>query len=102
MKIDALPVNNVVKRNETEVVQKNEVGYKLIGKQRKIAGLTLFQCNKETGEVKPCETVNTVSIQFGLPAYKSSLYTDGDHAYVQALNQTNAERKFRKARLLVK
>ena len=39
-----------------EQVQKQQKEFHLLGKTRRIAGLTLFSYNKETGEVKVAAT----------------------------------------------
>lgn len=84
-----------------EQVAKKQKEYKLIGKQRKVAGHTLFEFNKTTKEIKPAdihrESVLSVS---GKPTYKTRIDVREGCFYLQALNIKNAERKLRKLRML--
>lgn len=47
-----------------EQVQKQQQEFHLLGKTRRIAGLTLFSYNKETGEVKVAATEKSIEIDY--------------------------------------
>lgn len=77
-----------------EQQQKKKAEYKLIGKVRRISGLTLFSYNKETKVLKPAEVEKEVSLHFdGMPRYKDKVKTETNCIYFQALNIKSAKKR---------
>jgi hypothetical protein len=75
---------------QTEQVQQKEHEYKLIGRQRKRAGHTLFSFNYKTGEVKKAPVQYEVQVGLnGHPIRKSKLVVEPYCIYRQALNIKN-------------
>lgn len=74
-----------------EQVQKEKQEFHLLGKTRRIAGLTLFSYNKETGEVKVAELVKSKSVDFRTkkPTENSKVMIEKNCIYGQALNKKN-------------
>ena len=64
----------------------------MIYQMRRIKGLTLFEFNKITKELKPA----TIKYEIG----KSKVVYQKDCLYLQALNLNNAKRKLQKLNLL--
>lgn len=85
-----------------EQVAKKQKEYKLIGKQRKVAGHTLFEFNKKTKEIKPADIRREciLNAETGEPIYKTKTDIHEDCFYLQALNVKNAEKKLRKLGML--
>lgn len=84
-----------------EQVAKQQKEYHLIGKQRKIAGHTLFEFDKRTKEIRPAAIAReAVMLMNGGVQYKTRTDIHNDCFYLQALNIKNAEKKLRKLGLL--
>ncbi len=82
---------NTERLTKTEVNQKQQKEYKLIGKARKVPGHTLFSFNKKSKEIKVAEMNSSVSIGFNnKPVYCNKILIEKDCIYVQALNKKNA------------
>ncbi len=70
---------------------------KLIGRKRLVKGLTLFEVNTTTGEIKPAEVKNWMYYEKDKPAKpKHSVVTNPKCIYIQALNKQNAAKKLLK------
>ena len=74
-----------------EQVQKQQQEFHLIGKTRRIAGLTLFSYNKETGEVKVAATEKSIKIDYKTkkPVENAKVVVEKNCIYGQALNKKN-------------
>ena len=88
-------------RQENVIKKKHE--YHLIGRQRKVAGHTLFEFNRETKEILPAELKRTVYTDFGTgrPVFEARAHVKQNCFYIQALNKKNAEKKLRKIGVLI-
>lgn len=64
MEIDQLPVRDNLPAEQLEYLQKQQREFKYVGKMKKVAGHTLFSYNRKTGEIKPAQFVNKVSLGF--------------------------------------
>lgn len=70
-----------------EQVDKKQKEYHLIGRQRKVAGHTLFEFNRKTKEIRPADISRTVIVGMdGNPRYKTKTDAHQDCFYLQALN----------------
>jgi len=86
-------------RQEQVVKKDNE--FHLIGKQRKVAGHTLYEFNKATKEIKPAAVNRRVIVNVkGKEMYVNKTVIHKGCFYLQALNVNNAKRKLRKLGLL--
>lgn len=83
-----------------EQVAKKQKEYKLIGKQRKVPGHTLFEFNKKTKEIRPAQVTREQIWTEKGPISRTRTDIHEDCFYVQALNKQNAEKKLRKIGLL--
>lgn len=85
-----------------ELRQKKQQEYRLIGKQRKVKGHTLFEFNRETKEIRPADVAHTAYIDVctGRPVYKNRADIKQGCFYIQALNKKNAQKKLRKLGML--
>lgn len=85
-----------------EQVAKKQKEYHLIGKQRKVAGHTLFEFDRQTKEIRRADIAHTAYIDAGTgkPVYKNRVDIKQGCFYIQALNVKNAEKKLRKLGLL--
>lgn len=90
-------IDKIQKKDEKpriEANQKKQQEYRLIGKERRIAGHTLFSFNTVTGEVKAAQIERKAQIGFnGEPIFKTEVKTEKDCIYFQALNLKNAKKK---------
>lgn len=83
-----------------EEQQKKEV--KMIGQQRKIPGLTLFEFNKKTGAIKPATykkqsiEINSLVPKKNAVAFHHKVEINEECFYIQALNSKSAIKKLKK------
>ena len=77
-------------KEDTEVQQKKQQEYKLVGRARRISGHTMFSYNMETGEVKRAilETCDTVLFN-GKALHPNKIQVERNCYYEQALNEKN-------------
>lgn len=85
--------------------RQQEKQIKLIGKQRKVPGLTLWEFNEKTKELKPATYKPiAVFISSSLTSTETTrtfrCVVNENCLYFQALNQNNALKKLKKAKLL--
>ena len=84
-----------------EQVAKKQKEYKLIGKQRKVPGHTLFEFNKKTHEIRPAQVTRDAALTTtGKPVFHTRTDIHEDCFYLQALNIKNAEKKLKKLGML--
>lgn len=102
--MNIVPTTSQEREDATRVEQvaKKQKEYKLIGKQRKVAGHTLFEFNRKTKEIKPADIRRECIIDAGTgnPIYKTKTDVHEGCFYLQALNIKNAEKKLRKLGML--
>ena len=91
-----------VLRDRTEIKKKQEQHYHLIGSVRRVAGHTAFSFNRVTGELKRADLKKEVQVSMnGTPHYSTKICVEKDCIYFQALNMRSAEKKLRKAGIVV-
>ena len=102
--MNIVPTTSQEREDATRVEQvaKKQKEYKLIGKQRKVAGHTLFEFNRKTKEIKPANTYRECIIDAGTgnQIHITKAYVHEGCFYLQALNIKNAEKKLRKLGIL--
>ena len=102
--MNIVPTTSYEREDATRVEQvaKKQKEYKLIGKQRKVAGHTLFEFNRKTKEIKPADIHRecVFDAATGNPIYKTKTDVHDGCFYIQALNIKNAEKKLRKLGML--
>lgn len=93
---------DITRENEVQDLQgvrieqqkKQDKEYRLIGKVKRIAGLTLFSYNTVTKELKKAEMQRNVSIGFdGKPVFTNKATKEKDCIYFQALNVKSAKKR---------
>lgn len=91
MEIFEFAKTNVPNTQSTEVVQKEKKKheYKLIGRARRIPGLTMFSVNLITGEIKeaPVEKCKILDFKTQKPIQNAKISIEKDCIYRQALNK---------------
>ena len=94
--------NDQMTKQEIEAQQKKQHELKLIGHQKKIAGLTLFSYNLRTGEVKIAPTSREVVVDLKTlkPVKKEKIVIEPNCIYRQALNRKNFIKKLHKLGIL--
>lgn len=84
-----------------EQVAKKQQEYHLIGKQRKVAGHTLYEFDKITKQIRPAVIDRKAILQMdGSIKAETRIDVKQDCFYLQALNIKNAEKKLRKLCML--
>jgi uncharacterized protein (UPF0216 family) len=68
---------------------------KIITSLRKIKGLSLYELNLKTNEVKKVETKTKAKVVGDTYKLKEEVVYNSDCIYIQALNLKNAKRKFK-------
>lgn len=85
----------------TELHQKKQHEYRLVGKQRVVKGHTLFEFDRQTKEIRPAQIKRTAIIKTdGKPVYNTRADIKQGCFYIQALNAKNAAKKLRKLGML--
>lgn len=74
-----------------EQQQRKDVEYRLVGRERRRPGLTMFSYNTLTGDIKPAEIVFCKDVDFitRLPLHQPKLTVEPGCVYRQALNRKN-------------
>lgn len=93
-----------VQKDEIEIVDKQKHEFKLIGRQRRVPGHTMFCINLKTGDIKkaPIEQSKTVSFKTGGPIHHERIVVESDWLYRQALNKKNFIRRLVREGILTK
>ena len=91
MEIFDIPQKEQMQKDEIEVLDKQKHEFKLIGRQRKMPGHTMFSFNTKTGEIKVAPIEHSKAIDFTTrePVYKDRIVIEPDCLYRQALNRKN-------------
>ena len=91
MEIFDIPHKDSLSKEQIEFAQKKQHELKFIGRQRRIAGLTLFSYNIDTGEIKTAPTEDKVAIDSRTlrPIDEHKLVIEKRCIYRQALNKKN-------------
>lgn len=86
-------------KNAIEVVDKIKSEFKMVGKQRVVAGHILFSFNCKTGEIKQAEIQEKAEINLKGEVVKTKkVVIDKDCFYDQALNRKNFIKRLKRAR----
>jgi len=83
-------------RIELNVKKKQEIEYVLQGTIKPQIGHSIWEINKETGEVKKAEYRRTLAVAFGAEFPPDELITKQYCVYIPALNSENAKKKYLK------
>lgn len=104
MEIFDIPHKDSLPKGQIDFVQKKQQELRFIGKQRKIAGLTMFSYNIETGEIKIAPVENKVVIDActRLPVSEHTLVIERGCIYRQALNRKNFVKRLMREGVRVK
>lgn len=91
--------------NATELTekQKKQHEFKLIGKQRRIPGLTMWCVNLKTGEIKkaPIKRECVINLKTRNPEYKSSIVIEPHCIYRQCLNRKSFIKRLKRERIII-
>lgn len=85
------PQKDQMSKDEIEILQQKQHEFKLIGRQRKIPGHTLFSFNLKTKEIKvaPVEFSKDVDFRTREAINKPKVVVEPNCIYRQALNKKN-------------
>ena len=77
-----------------ELVAEQQKEFRLIGSQKRIPGLTLFEYDMTTGELRPASVKKEIQLELnGSTGTKTRVDSKDLCLYIQALNEANARRK---------
>lgn len=95
MKLDVHQLENTSsKENKTELVQKEQQEFKLVGRAKYNRSLKTFSLNTKTKELKEAVIESSVKMsKYGGVTKENKIVTEKDCVYFQALNFNNALRK---------
>ncbi|MBQ9645353.1 MAG: hypothetical protein IJV24_03215 [Prevotella sp.] len=98
------PQKDQMQKDEIEVLDKQKHEFKLIGRERKVPGHTMFSFNYKTGEIKvaPIEHSKEVSFVTRGPVTKDRIVIEPDCIYRQALNKKNFIKRLVREGILVR
>lgn len=91
-------------KEQIEVLDKQKHEFKLIGRQCKVPGHTMFSLNIKTGEIKvtPVERSKVCDFSTRKPIYKERIVIEPDCLYRQALNRKNFIKRLVREGILAK
>jgi len=93
MKEILLEQDKALERPQIVAEQEKEKQLKFLGSLRKVPGLTMYECNLMTGDIKPAKLDSIIDIEGNITR---KLVIQPGCLYDQALNMKNAMRKFLK------
>ena len=104
MEIFDTPQKDQMSKEQIEVLDKQKHEFKLIGRQRKVPGHTMFSLNIKTGEIKvaPVEQSKVCDFSTRGPIYKERIAIEPDCLYRQALNRKSFIKRLVREGILVK
>ena len=104
MEIFDIPQKGEMQKVEIEILDKQKHEFKMIGRERKVPGHTLFSLNLKTGEIKkaPIEHSKDVDFKTREPVYKNRIVIEPDCIYRQALNKKNFIKRLVREGILIK
>lgn len=87
-------VPELTRQDALELVQQQRKEFRLIGSQRRIPGLILFEYDLTTGELRRASMKKELTLQIDGTVDKNSRVDSRDLClYIQAINEENARRK---------
>ena len=104
MEIFDTPQKDQMQRDEMEVLDRQKHEFKLIARERKVPGHTMFSFNLRTGEIKqaPIERSKDIDFRTREPIYKERIVVEPDCLYRQALNKKNFIKRLIREGIIVK
>lgn len=104
MEIFDIPQKDQMQKDEIEVLDKQKHEFKLIGRQRKVPGHTMFSFNLKTGEIKvaPIERSKVCDFRTREPICNERIVVEPDCLYRQALNRKNFVKRLVREGIIVK
>jgi hypothetical protein len=88
-------MNELNIKQKQEIVNVQQKEYKLIGKMRKIPGLTLYQLDTENNLITEAKISKYISVNLDKTLHtENKVHFNPKFLYVQALNLKNAKKKF--------
>ncbi|MBO5933039.1 MAG: hypothetical protein J6Q19_04865 [Bacteroidaceae bacterium] len=96
-------VPEIINKNNirTEVKQKKQSEFHLIGNQNKTPGHKLFEFNKTTKMIREADIkADAILDCYGTIHKETKVFVKQDCFYIQALNRKNAEKKLKKIGML--
>lgn len=84
-------IQDPLRKDEIEVLDRQQHEFKLIGRQRKVPGHTMFSFNLRTGEIKvaPVDHSKDCDFMTRQAVTKDRIVIEPDCLYRQALNKKN-------------
>lgn len=94
--------HTLVEKTAIEQVAPKKQEYHLIGRQRRVAGHTLFEFNKITKDIRKAEIKSNAYTSFatGKVIVEQKVQVKPNCIYIQALNVINAKKKIKKLYLI--
>lgn len=91
MEIFDTPQKDQMSKEQMEILDKKKHEFKLVGRQRKVPGHTMFCINLRTGEIKvaPVEHSKVYDMKTQGPVTRDRIVVEPDCLYRQALNKKN-------------
>lgn len=94
MKLDN--IKTIPSKEGIEIKRKQDKELTLVGSDRKVKGLRLYEYDKATGEVQPATYIENDTYQLGI-GVETKVFIRPNCVYVQAMNKANAFKKARKS-----
>ena len=100
---DVIPSEMYQPQMEVKVQERKQHEFRLVGRQRRIPGHTLFCIDLRTGEVKvaPMERSTVVNFKTREPEHKERVVVEPHCVYRQALNKKNFIKRLKRERIIV-
>lgn len=100
---DVIPKEMFAPQTEMKVQDRKQQEFRLVGRQRKVPGHTLFCIDLKTGEIKVAPVVRSSVVDFKtkMPTFSNRIVIEPGHVYRQALNKKNFIKILKRERIVV-
>lgn len=100
---DVIPRELFAPQTEMKVQDRRQQEFRLVARQRKVPGHTLFCIDLKTGEIKAAPVMRSSAVDFRtkMPTFSNRIVVEPGHVYRQALNKKNFIKILKRERILV-
>ena len=100
---DVIPKEMFAPQTEMKVQDRKQQEFRLVSRQRRVPGHTLFCINLKTGEIKVAPVVRSKDVDFKTkePTFSNRIVIEPGHVYRQALNKKNFIKILKREKILI-
>ena len=100
---DVIPRELFAPQTEMKVQDRRQQEFRLVARQRKVPGHTLFCIDLKTGEIKAAPVMRSSAVDFRtkMPTFSNRIVVEPGHVYRQALNKKNFIKKLKRENIII-